>query len=97
MSIPVRLELCLYVAGTSAHSQLAKQNLQTMAALHAATVTYNVQVVDVLVEPLRALQDRILVTPTLVKRSPGPEVRIIGNLSERETVQRALVQQPFTP
>ena len=33
-------------------------------------------------EPLRALNEVILVTPTVVKVSPAPTLQIIGNLSE---------------
>lgn len=46
--------------------------------------------IDVLKEPLRALAEAILVTPTLVKVSPAPEQQIIGNLSEEAEVLHAL-------
>ena len=46
--------------------------------------------VDVLKDPLRALADAILVTPTVVKVSPAPELQIIGNLSAEDEVLRAL-------
>jgi hypothetical protein len=39
---------------------------------------------------VRALADAILVTPTVVKLSPAPELQIIGDLSEKEEVLRAL-------
>ncbi len=43
-------------------------------------------------EPLRALSEAILVTPTVVKLSPLPEQQIIGDLSEEEAVlQRARI------
>jgi hypothetical protein len=44
----------------------------------------------VLKEPLRALAESIVVTPTLVKISPAPEQQIIGNLSQEDEVLRAL-------
>lgn len=40
-------------------------------------------------EPLRALEDGVFVTPTLVELSPTP-VRIMGTLNERERVARLL-------
>jgi len=40
-------------------------------------------VVDVLQRPELAEQEKILVTPTLVKTSPPPERRAIGDLSDR--------------
>jgi circadian clock protein KaiB len=47
-------------------------------------------VIDVLKEPLRALAEAVLVTPTVVKLSPWPEQQIIGDLSQEEEVLRAL-------
>ena len=41
-------------------------------------------------QPLRALAEAILVTPTLVKVSPEPELPIIGNLSDEEEGLHAL-------
>jgi circadian clock protein KaiB len=48
------------------------------------------EVVDLLQEPDRALADGIMVTPTLVRLSPGPEVRILGFLSDLTRVRSAL-------
>ncbi len=39
---------------------------------------------------MRALAEAVLVTPTVVKVSPAPELQIIGNLSDEEEVLRAL-------
>jgi len=46
-------------------------------------------VVDILQEPLRALVEGILVTPTLVRLSP-PVRHIVGDLRDRGIVLRAL-------
>jgi circadian clock protein KaiB len=48
------------------------------------------ELVDVVEEPPRALQDGILVTPTLVRFAPLPEVWIIGDLSDGNRVAQAL-------
>jgi len=56
----------------------------------AFSESHRIEVIDVLKEPLRALAEAILVTPTLVKLSPLPEQQIIGDLSEEEEVFRAL-------
>jgi circadian clock protein KaiB len=77
--------LRLYVAGDSANSVMAKSNL--LAALaHLARDAFKLELVDVLREPARALAEGVLVTPTLVKVSPVPERRIIGNLRDREAL-----------
>jgi circadian clock protein KaiB len=71
------------------NSVRALANLYAICRRHFPE-SYRIEVVDVLEEPLRALAEAILVTPTLVKLSPLPEQQIIGNLSEEKEVFRAL-------
>lgn len=49
---------------------------------------------DVVASPEIAEADRILATPTLVKRLPPPLRRVIGDLSDREKVLLGLEVQP---
>jgi circadian clock protein KaiB len=79
----------LYLTDDSPNSVRALANLYALCHKHFPQ-SHRIEVVDVLKEPLRALDDSILVTPTLVKISPAPEQQIIGNLSEEEEVLRAL-------
>jgi len=51
---------------------------------------FKLEIVDVLEQPLRALADGILVTPSLAKLSPSPAANIVGNLSDKSGVMRAL-------
>jgi circadian clock protein KaiB len=43
----------------------------------------DLEIIDVLIDPKRALRDRILMTPMLVRLEPAPERRVLGNLSNR--------------
>jgi circadian clock protein KaiB len=79
----------LYVAGGAPNSVRALANLYAICRRHFPE-SHRIEIIDVLQEPLRALAETILVTPTLVKVSPAPEQQIIGNLSEEEEVLRAL-------
>ena len=79
----------LYLAGGAPNSVRALANLYALCRKHFPE-SHRIEVIDVLQEPLRALAEAILVTPTLVKISPAPEQQIIGNLSEEEEVLRAL-------
>jgi circadian clock protein KaiB len=54
-----------------------------------AAEEWQLEVVDVFTDPMRAVEDKVLVTPTLLKLTP-PVVRIVGDLSQRETVLAAL-------
>jgi circadian clock protein KaiB len=79
----------LYLAGGAPNSVRAFANLYAICQKHFPE-SHRIEVIDVLKEPMRALAEAILVTPTLVKLSPLPEQQIIGDLSEEEEVSRAL-------
>ena len=79
----------LYLAGGAPNSVRAFANLYAICRKHFPD-SHRIEVVDVLQEPLRALADGVLVTPTVVKLSPWPEQQIIGDLSEEEEVLLAL-------
>jgi circadian clock protein KaiB len=79
----------LYIADGAPNSVRALANLYAICRKHFPD-SHRIEVVDVLKDPIRALAEAILVTPTLVKISPAPEQQIIGNLSEEEEVLRAL-------
>ena len=46
----------------------------------------NIEVIDVTKSPEIAEAKKILITPTLIKESPKPEERIIGDLSNTEVL-----------
>lgn len=81
--------LRLYIAGGTLASTRAKTNLDALCEEQGAD-RFNIDVVDILREPLRALSEGVLVTPTLVRLSPLPLVKIVGDLSDRGTVLSAL-------
>lgn len=84
-----RLVVRLYIAGAAPNSTRAVDNLKALCNAHFADGC-TVEIIDVLKEPLRALNDDILVTPTLIKLAPGPHMRIIGDLSDATRVLSAL-------
>ncbi len=75
----------LYVAGDSPNSIQALSNLQAVCGKFLPE-RHEIEIVDVLCDPKRALADGILLTPTLVKLSPAPFRKIVGNLSQTQTV-----------
>jgi circadian clock protein KaiB len=81
--------MCLYVARDAPNSVRAVANLAEICKqyLHGR---FKLEIVDVLKNPLRALKDGILVTPSLAKLSPAPVAKIVGNLSDRASVLQAL-------
>jgi len=83
------LRLRLYIADQSPNSVRAMSSLDVILD-QCDLDPVDLEVVDVLREPLRALDDRILVTPTLIKLAPQPVVRIAGDLSHQLEVKLAL-------
>lgn len=88
-----RFTFRLYVAGDGPHSAQACTNLNVICDefLHGKC---DIEVVDVLREPQRALADGVILTPLLVKLSPAPMRRIVGTLSQRELALQALGISP---
>jgi len=79
----------LYIAGNAANSALAMQNLESICRA-CLPGRYEIEQVDVFQEPERALADIIVMTPTLLKLSPKPVCRIIGTLSDSQSVLNLL-------
>jgi circadian clock protein KaiB len=86
---PPHYELRLYVAGTLPNSLQAEHNLRVVADEYLEG-RHTLEVVDFLKEPERALQDGVLVTPTLLKLAPGPRRIVIGTLSDLAMLLHAL-------
>jgi circadian clock protein KaiB len=79
----------LFVAGDSPNSAQALVNLVALGRAHLPD-RHEIEVVDVLKDPQRALADGVLMTPTLVKLAPLPVRRIVGTLGNLPTVLTAL-------
>jgi circadian clock protein KaiB len=79
----------LYVAGDGPHSTQAIANLRALCH-ERLPERYEIEIVDVLRDPQRALDDHVMLTPMLVKLSPVPIRRIVGSLSRLEPVLEAL-------
>jgi circadian clock protein KaiB len=86
------LLLRLYVAGSAPNSLRAIANAKAICGEHFAS-GHELEIVDLLEHPLRALADGIIVTPTLLKLSPLPARRVIGNLSDTNQVLLALASK----
>jgi circadian clock protein KaiB len=77
--------LRLYVAGQTPRSVLALNNLKAICEEHLAG-RYEIEVVDLLVDPTLARGDQILALPTLIRRLPPPVKKFIGDLTSADHV-----------
>ena len=79
----------LYVADQTQNSVQAEANLTAFCRQYLPD-RHSIEVVDVLREPKRALDDGILMTPTLMVLAPAPIRRIVGTLSQTLTILQTL-------
>ena len=84
-----RLQLRLYIAAGAPNSALAESNLTSLLESNGVT-DYDLEIIDCIKEPRRALGDGVLVTPTLVRFAPPPPQTIVGTLSDPVRVGAAL-------
>ena len=77
--------LRLYVAGQTAKSIAAFNNLKRICETHLKGL-YQIEIVDLLVNPQLAKGDQIIAVPTLVRQLPPPVKKIIGDLAKEERV-----------
>ena len=96
MKRPVMFKFRLYVAGDASNSAQALASLRALCRAHLPQ-RHEIEIVDVFEDPQRALTDGIFMTPTLVKLAPSPVRRIVGTLSQTQTVLRALGLESVPP
>lgn len=81
--------LRLYVTGMTACSTRAITNLRALCQERLGG-QYDLEVIDLLKRPHRALEEQVIVTPTLIKETPGPVRRLVGDLSDTPRLLAAL-------
>jgi len=77
--------LALFITGRSPRSLRAMANLRSLCD-HLGDKC-ELTIVDVLEQPRAAADERIMATPTVIRRRPLPPRRVIGDLSDREKVR----------
>ena len=92
---PAEWTLRLYVAGQTPRSLTAFANLKQICEEHLKG-RYEIEVIDLMVNPALAKDDQILALPTLVRKLPEPVRKIIGDLSNTERVLVGLDLRPRT-
>jgi circadian clock protein KaiB len=85
--------LRLYVAGQTPRSLTAFANLKRICETHLKG-RYRIEVIDLVEQPHLSKGDQILAIPTLVRKLPPPIRKIIGDLSDTESVLVGLDLSP---
>lgn len=82
-------ELNLYVTGMTPRSARAIENLSAFCKKHLEG-RHTLRVFDVYQQPSLAKSEQLVAAPTLVKRIPLPQRRLVGDMSNQERIRAAL-------
>jgi hypothetical protein len=83
--------LRLFVAGSSARSLRTIHDLRQICH-HALGGAVDLEVVDIYQQPDLAERDRVVAAPTLLRLSPSPIRRLVGDLSDEKRVLSMIIQ-----
>ncbi|MBF0180837.1 MAG: circadian clock KaiB family protein [Magnetococcales bacterium] len=81
MNDPGLYQFRLYIVGDTPSGQRARDNFKKIQE-YLSPDEVRLEVVDILQSPERAEMDRIIAVPALVRVSPPPSFKIIGDLSD---------------
>jgi circadian clock protein KaiB len=81
--------LRLYTVGQAATSTLAIASIKTVCERYLKN-RYELEVIDLYLQPFMAHRDQIIVAPTLVRLLPAPVRRLMGDLSNTNRVLTTL-------
>jgi circadian clock protein KaiB len=79
----------LYVASRTERSEVAEANLRALCDSRLPH-GYQLEVVDAMEQPGLAEEQRILATPMVVRLTPLPQRRVIGDLTDHNRAAYAL-------
>lgn len=88
-----RYRLSLFVAGARPSSLRAVANIKAICEEHLRG-RYTLQVVDLYKQPHWAEKEQLLAAPTLIRRHPAPQKRLVGDLSDTKTILAELDIDP---
>ena len=78
------IKLRLYVTGQTPSAERAIATLEDV--LKDFDGRMQLEIIDVLEDPISALNDDVYATPTVFRISPEPIRRLFGDLSRKETI-----------
>jgi len=81
--------LVLFITGASPNSVRAINNIKGICEEYLRD-RYTLQIIDVYQIPEIAQKEQIIALPTLIKKSPAPERRLVGDMADTAKVLRGL-------
>ncbi len=81
--------LKLFITGASPNSVKAINNVKTICEKHLEG-RYDLEIIDIYQEPQTAKAEQLIALPLLIRYSPLPIRRLIGNMSDTNKVLKGL-------
>ena len=81
--------LRLFITGATPNSSRAVTNIKQICETHLKN-RYSLEIIDVYQQQDIAEREQLIALPLLIKKSPFPERRLIGDLSNTEKVLKGL-------
>ena len=81
--------LRLFVTGAWPNSTRAVSNLKNICEEYLKD-RYELEIIDVYQQPLIAEREQLIALPLLIKKAPGIERRLIGDMSNKQKVLKGL-------
>jgi len=85
--------LKLFIAGASPNSVRAIENLKSFCQKFLEG-RFDLEIIDIYQQPSLANEEQIIALPLLVRKSPAPEKRFIGDMSETKILLKGLGLNP---
>jgi circadian clock protein KaiB len=85
--------LRLFITGMTPRSVRAIENVRHICESRLKN-RYELQVIDIYQHPVRARDEQIIASPTLIKERPLPRRRMIGDLSSEDRLLNGLDLMP---
>jgi circadian clock protein KaiB len=79
----------LFISGETPTSTKAKEMMDSICTDHLEG-DCDIEVIDILLDPEQAEEEGIMAIPTLIRKSPLPEIRLIGALTIKTRIVTGL-------
>lgn len=85
-----KIVFVIYVTGPGIRNRQTITGFQEACARLFNDTDYEIRIVDIVKAPAQAEQKKILAAPTIIRESPLPEKRTIGDTSNADRALRAI-------
>jgi circadian clock protein KaiB len=81
--------LKLFITGASPNSVRAVSNIKHICDTYLRD-NYELEIIDIYQQPTLATKEQVIALPLLIKKTPFPERKLIGDMSDTKRVLRGL-------